>query len=142
MWPLPEIAKKEKKLASVPSLMKNTRTFFFILFHTLLLSSFWTSRGHRCPHFSPPGFCLQVFIEHRVQQSIPPLVDYPSSVANPRSRAFRKSTCPQEKVPTNRYEHALDGARTHEIDLYYARGQPDNLIRHRGDVRPPNNPRI
>ena len=49
---------------------------------------------------------------------IPLLVDFSSSVANSRSRAFRKSICAQEKVPTN----ALGGARTHETDLYQARG--------------------
>ena len=31
----------------------------------------------------------------------------------------------QDKVPTNLYKYALDGARTHETDLYQARGQPD-----------------
>ena len=33
--------------------------YFFFSLLTLLLSSFWTSRGHRCRPFSPPGFCLQ-----------------------------------------------------------------------------------
>ena len=32
------------------------------------------------------------------------------------------SICAQEKVPTNLYAYALGGARTHEIDLYQARG--------------------
>ena len=31
--------------------------FFFYFFHTLLLPSFWTSRGHRCRRFSPHGSC-------------------------------------------------------------------------------------
>ena len=48
---------------------------------------------------------------YRAQGSaIPLLVDFSSSVANSRSRAFRKSICAQEKVPTNLYEHALGGA--------------------------------
>ena len=34
-------------------------TFFVSFFHTHLLSSFWTSRGHRCRPFPPPGSCLQ-----------------------------------------------------------------------------------
>ena len=42
---------------------------FIFIFCTLLLSSFWTSRGHRCRPFSPPGSCLRFFIAHRVQQS-------------------------------------------------------------------------
>ena len=73
---------------------------------------------------SSPRFLPSIFISHRVQQ-IPLLVDGSSSVANSRSRAFRKSICPQEKVPTNIYEYALGGARTHETDLYQARGYPD-----------------
>ena len=40
----------------------------FFLFLTLLLSSFWTSRGHRCRPFSP-RFLRSFFIAHRVQQS-------------------------------------------------------------------------
>ena len=50
-----------------------------------------------------------------------------------RSRAFRKSICAQEKVPTNLYEYALGGAQTHETDLLYDTRLEDNLIRHRGD---------
>ena len=35
-------------------------TFFFVCFRTLLLSSFWTSRGHRQASTPlPPGSCLQ-----------------------------------------------------------------------------------
>ena len=49
------------------------------------------------------------------------LVDLSSSVANSRSRAFRKSVDAQEKVSTNLYEYALGGIRTHEIDLCQAR---------------------
>ena len=49
---------------------------------------------------------------------------YPTArrVANSRSRTFRKSTCAQEKVPTNLYGYAFGGARTNETDLYQARG--------------------
>ena len=64
-------------------------------------------------------------------------VDFSSGVANSRSRAFRKSICAREKVPTNLYEYTLGGARNHETDLEltkltYTRLE-DNLIRHRGD---------
>ena len=54
--------------------------------------------------------------------TLPLLVDFSSSVANSRSRAFRKSILTQRKVPTNLNEYALGGARTHETDLYQARG--------------------
>ena len=68
----------------------------------------------------PPGSCLQFL--SRIGSAIPLLVDLSSRVANSRSRAFHKSICAQEKVPTNLYEYALGGARTHETDLYQARG--------------------
>ena len=42
------------------------RTIFF--FFRTLLSSFWTSRGHRCRSFSTPVLAF-IFIAHRVQQS-------------------------------------------------------------------------
>ena len=71
----------------------------------------------------PPGSCLQFL--SRIGFSDPTARRFSSSVANSRSRAFRKSICAQEKVPTNLYEYALGGARTHETDLYQARGQPD-----------------
>ena len=70
---------------------------------------------------SSPRFLPSIFIAHRVQQSQCSSV-FQSSVANSRSRAFRKSICAQEKVPTNLYEYALVGARTHDTDLYQARG--------------------
>ena len=50
------------------------------------------------------------------------LVDMSSSVANSRSRAFRKSSRAQEKLSTNLYEYALGEIRTHETDLYQVRG--------------------
>ena len=34
---------------------------FFFLLHTHLLSSFWTSRGHRCRPFSPPVLALNFY---------------------------------------------------------------------------------
>ena len=92
-------------------------TFFFS--HTLL-SSFWTSRGHRCRP-SSPRFLPSIFIAHRVQRSHCSSIFHGVFVANSCSRAFRKSISAQEKVPTNLYEYALAGARTHELDLYQAR---------------------
>ena len=71
---------------------------------------------------SPPRFLPSTFFRAK-GSAIPLLVDFSSSVANSRSpRAFRKSICAQEKVPTKLYEYALAGARTHETDLYQARG--------------------
>ena len=103
--------------------------FFFFFFCTLSLSSFWTSRGHRCHPFSSPVLAFNFY--RALGSAIPLLVDCSSSVANSRSRAFRKSICPQEKVPTNLHEYAL-GAGLELTKLTYTRLE-DNLIRHRGD---------
>ena len=50
---------------------------------------------------SSPRFLPSIFIAHTKGSAIPLLVEFSSSVANSRSRAFRKSICAQEKVPTN-----------------------------------------
>ena len=92
---------------------------FFFPFCTLLLSSFWTSCGHRSRPFPPViafNFC------RALGSAIPLLVDISSSVANSRSRAFRKSICAQEKISTKLYKYALVETRTYETDLYQARG--------------------
>ena len=55
--------------------------------------------------------------------SIPLLVEFSSSVANSRSRAFRSTQFVHtRKNPNELHEHALGGARTHETDLYQAGG--------------------
>ena len=110
-------------------LIISSSTIVVILFfgHTSTFQLLDIQAGHRCrPSLSPPGYCLHLFwrigfsthwssISHRV------------FVANSRSRAFRKSISAQyQKL----YERALGGIRTHEADLYQARGY--NLIRHRG----------
>ena len=79
---------------------------------------------------SPPP--VLAFNFYRAKGSaIPLLVDFSSSVANSRSRAFRNVNSCTKKIPTNLYEYALGGIRTHETDLYTR--LEDNLIRHRGD---------
>ena len=69
--------------------------------------------------FPPPGSCLPIL--SRIGFSNPTARRY-FIFADSRSRAFRKSIGAQEKVPTNLHECALGGARTHETDLYQARG--------------------
>ena len=93
---------------------------FFFFFRILLLSSFWTSRGHRCRSFSSPVLAFNFL--SRIGFSNPTARRFSLSVANSRSRVFRKSICAQEEVPTNLHEYALGGARTHETDPYQARG--------------------
>ena len=75
----------------------------------------------RCLPFSPPALAFNFFIAHRVQQFHCSSIFHRLFV-NSRSCAFRKSICAQEKVPTNLYEYAPGGIRTHETNLYQARG--------------------
>ena len=67
---------------------------------------------------SSPRFFL-AFNFYRAKGSTIPLrlADFSSNVTNSRSRAFRESSCAQEKLPTNLYEYALGGIRTHETGL-------------------------
>ena len=94
--------------------------YIYIFCRTLLLSSFWTSRGHRCRPFFPPVLAFN--FSSCIGFSNPTARRFSSSVTSSRSRIFRKSIFAQEKVPTNLYEYALGGIRTHETDLYQARG--------------------
>ena len=98
--------------------------FYFILFfHTStfqLLDKPWSGVA---PSFTPVLAFNFYRALHRVQSHCS-FVDFSSSVANSRSRAFRKSICAKEKVPTNLCEYALHGT-----DLY-THGLEDNLIRH------------
>ena len=90
---------------------------FFLFSHTFtfqLLDKSWS----QVSSLLPPGSCLQFL--SRIGFSNPTARRFSSSVAHSRSRAFRKSICAQEKVPTNLYAYALGGARTHETDLYQA----------------------
>ena len=113
--------------------MPNVRTkgpaktfFFFPRASTFqLLDKPWSQVSSLLPSV------LAFILFYRAQGSaIPLLVDFSSSVASSRFFAFRKSICAEEKVPTNLYEYALGGIRTHETS--YTR-LDDNLIRHRGD---------
>ena len=106
--------------------------FFSHTFNLQLLDKPWT----QVSSLLPPGFCLQ--FSSRIGFSNPLLLDFSSTVANSRFRAFRKSICAQEKIPTSLHEYVLGGARTHETDLCQARGLPDtppgrpaNVIRSR-----------
>ena len=78
---------------------------------------------------SPARFLPSIFIAHK-GSAIPLLVDFSSRVANSLSRAFRKSICAREKVPTNLYEYALGGFDVTKLTYTRLEG---NLIRNRGD---------
>ena len=94
----------------------NRTVFFFAHFC-------FPASGHK-PWSQLSSLLAPVLASHfyRAQGSaIALLVDFSSRVANSRSRAFRKSICTQEKVPTNSHEYALGGTRTHEADLFFSR---------------------
>ena len=75
-----------------------------------------------------------IFIAHKVQQPHCSS-NFISSVANSRSRAFRKSICAQEKVATNLYRvPGMHWGGSELTKLTYTRLE-DNLVRHRGDRR-------
>ena len=80
----------------IPCLSTQAHVFHVYVFFTLLLSSFWTSRGHRCRPFSPPCSSLHFF--SRIGFSNPPSRRvFKSSLSNSRSPAFRKLICDQKK---------------------------------------------
>ena len=102
---------------------------------TLVLSSFWTSRGHRCRPFSPPVLAFN-FNAHRVQQShcssIFHRVLLTHALALSASQFVHKKSSP--RIYTSMRSGGLELAK-----LTYTRLE-DNLIRHRGDrvLRPEN----
>ena len=91
-------------------------TSFFFTF-TLLLSSFWTGRGHRCRPLLSPRFLPSIFIAHRAQQShcssIFIRVLLTQALALSASQFVHK-----KKSPRIYTSYALRGARTHETDLH------------------------
>ena len=71
-------------------------------------------------------YCFHLSLGHMFQN--PLIVDFKSSVASPRSRAFRKSITTAEDDIL--HDDALGGIRSHEADLYQAQGYIP--IRHSG----------
>ena len=104
------------------------RSFFFFLFLTLSLSSFWTSRGHRCrPFFS--RFLASIFIAHGVQQSHCSSMFHRVllilALALSASQFVHKKK--SQRIYTSKHSAGLEATK-----LTYTRLE-DNLIRHRGD---------
>ena len=60
---------------------QHTSFVFLFFFLTLLLSSFWTSRGHGSRLFFPPGSCLQFYQVLRI------------GFSNPTARRFFMECC-------------------------------------------------
>ena len=108
---------------------KSSSSLFFFFYRTFLLSSLWTSRGHRCRPFSPPGSCLQFL----------PRIGF----SNPTARRFFNrmmlthavalSACQfVHKKKSQRIYTSMHSAGLELTKLTYTRLE-DNLIRHRGD---------
>ena len=109
--------RKQYKSPSVPT--TNQR---FVFFHTE--EAVFTGVVPFCPRFLP-----SIFTAHRVQQShcsssFHRVTLLTHALAFSESQfVHKKSSCAQEKFPTNSYdEYALGGFRTHETNLYQARG--------------------
>ena len=70
---------------------------------------------------SPPRFLPSLFIAHWVQKFHCSSIFHRVLLTHALELSA-KSICAQGKVPTNSYQYALGVARTHETDLYQARG--------------------
>ena len=103
-----------------------SRCFFFL---ALLLSSFWTSRGHRCRPFSPAVLVFNFFIPHRVQQSHCLLIFH--RVLLTHALALSASQFVHKKKSQRIYT-SMRSAGLELTKLTYTKLE-DNLIRHRGD---------
>ena len=106
---------------TTPPALQHVQTFF-CLFNTHLLSS---SSGQAVVTGvvpSPPGFLRSMFIAHRVQQFHCPSTFHRMLLT--QALAVSASQFVHKKSPHEfmRVQHALGGIRTHETDLYQARG--------------------
>ena len=101
---------------------------FCFVFLTLLLSSFWTSRGHRCRP-SPPRFLPSIFIAHRVQQSHCSSIFHRVLVTHALALSASQFV---HKKKSQRIYTSMHSAGLEPTKLTYTRLE-DNLIRHRGD---------
>ena len=103
--------------------------YIYIFFLTLLLSSFWTSRGHRCRPFFPPVLAFIFFIAHRVQQS------HCSSIVRRVLLTHALELSASQFVHKKKSQRIYTSTRSAGLELTkltYTRLE-DNLIRHRGD---------
>ena len=107
--------------------------FFFrvcVFVFTLVLFSFWTSRGHRCRPFSPPVLAFNFFIAHKVRRSqcssfFFHRVFLTHALALSASPFVHKKKSP--RIYTIMHPGGLELTKLTYIRL------DDNLIRHRGD---------
>ena len=105
--------------------------FYFILSHTStfqLLDKPWSPVSS----LLPPRFLPSTFLARIGFSAIPLLVDFSKSVANSRSRAFRKPICAQEKSP-GEFVRPYTRGDIGLTKLIHDTRLEDSLIRHRGD---------
>ena len=125
--------KRRKKILKTAQIQKRHLAFFLFFFffspRTLPLSSFSTSRGHRCRSFPPPRFLRSIFNAHRIQQSHFSSIFH--RVLLNHALAFSASQCVHKKKSPRIYARA-HSAGLELPKLTYTRLE-DNLIRHRGD---------
>ena len=113
------------------NLLQSNSMFFisYSFLRTLLLSSFWTSRGHRCRPFFPPVLAFIFLSRIRVQQShcssIFHRVLLTHALAFSASKLVRKKRSP--RIYTSMHSRGFELTK-----LTYTRLE-DNLIRQRGD---------
>ena len=102
---------------------------FFFFFFTLLLSRFWTSRGHRCCPFFPPVLAFNFYSAYKIQQShcssIFHRVLLTHALALSASQIVHKKK--SQRIYTSMHSAGLELTK-----LTYTKLE-DNLIRHRGD---------
>ena len=90
--------------------------------HPSTLSSFWTSRGHRCRSFFPPVLAFVFFFAHRVRQSNCSSIFHRVVLLTRALALFRKSIRAREQVPRRICTSVISGGlELHETDQYQAR---------------------
>ena len=116
---------------SAKSPSSQIRWIFFFFFCMLPLSSFWTSRGHRCVVPFPPWFLPSFFIAHRVQQSHCSSIFHRVLLTRTHALSLSASQFVHKEKSPRVYTRMQSGG-FELTKLTYTRLE-DNLIRHRGD---------
>ena len=103
--------------------------FLFLCFSPYLLSSFWTSRGHRCRPSSPPVLAFSFYRANRVQQSHCSSTFYRALPTH--ALALSASQFVHKKKSLRIYASMHSGGLELTKPTYTR--LEDNLICHRGD---------
>ena len=96
----------------IPCYVRDRRLFVLVYSH-------FPASGHAVVSGvvpSPPRYVPSIFIAHGAQHSYCPSI-FIECYELTLSRFPRVKLCTRKKVPTNLYEYALGGTRTHAIEL-------------------------